>query len=331
MSTYNSKLQTNNSSLEDILQQINNLPDKGTGGEDVSSETTEYTTKLTELENTITEIENELKTKGTPAIPTPTISVSSSGLITATAGDKSATQQLSTQAAKTVTPTTSSQTAVASGKYTTGAITVGAIPSSYVKPSATKSATTYTPSTSNQTIAAGTYCSGAQTIKGDVNLKAENIKSGISIFGITGTASGSDNLETVTSELETKVANLNAILEGKASGGAGGTATIPTCTVEIVSKNGQINAGAVVRFINNEVVPSFIGKYINNDETGSLTATITDVICNSPIIIRAIPSYIIPAYSVENATYKYLDYDTWYFISSTTPNTISKIEIRDDD
>lgn len=82
---------------------------------------------------------------------TPTISVSSSGLITASAtqtagyvnaGTKSATKQLTTQAAKTVTPTTSSQTAVASGVYTTGAITVGAIPSSYIQPSGTLNITT---------------------------------------------------------------------------------------------------------------------------------------------------------------------------------------------
>ena len=55
-----------------------------------------------------------------------------------------------------------------------------------VKPSTTKGATTYTPTTSNQTIAAGTYCSGVQTIKGDANLVAENIKSGVNIFGVEG-------------------------------------------------------------------------------------------------------------------------------------------------
>ena len=78
------------------------------------------------------------KSVATATQATPTISVNSSGLITASAtqtagyvgaGTKSATKQLSTQAAKTVTPSTSSQTAVASGKYTTGAITVAAIPS----------------------------------------------------------------------------------------------------------------------------------------------------------------------------------------------------------
>lgn len=133
---------------------------------------------------------------------TPIISVNSSGLITATAGDKSGTKQLTTQAAKTITPTKSSQTAVTSGVYTTGVVTVAAIPSTYVKPTATKSATTYTPTTSNQTIAAGTYCSGTQTIKGDSNLVAENIKSGVSIFGVDGSLeSGGDGIEMYSTTL----------------------------------------------------------------------------------------------------------------------------------
>ena len=48
----------------------------------------------------------------------------------------------------------------------------------------------YTPSTSNQTIEAGVYLNGIQTIKGDANLVSENIKSGVSIFGVTGTYTG---------------------------------------------------------------------------------------------------------------------------------------------
>lgn len=52
-----------------------------------------------------------------------------------------------------------------------------------------KSAATYTPTTSNQTIAAGQYLSGAQTILGDADLIAGNIKSGISIFGVNGSLS----------------------------------------------------------------------------------------------------------------------------------------------
>ena len=80
------------------------------------------------------------KSVATATQATPSVSINSSGLITASAtqtagyvsaGTKSGTKQLTTQAAKTVTPTTSEQTAVASGVYTTGAIKVGAIPSTY--------------------------------------------------------------------------------------------------------------------------------------------------------------------------------------------------------
>lgn len=52
---------------------------------------------------------------------------------------------------------------------------------------ASKTAQTYTPSTSTQTIASGQYLSGTQTISGDANLVAGNIKSGVNIFGIAGT------------------------------------------------------------------------------------------------------------------------------------------------
>lgn len=84
---------------------------------------------------------------GVAAQPVPTITVGADGLITASAGEKSATKQLSTQAAKTITPTHYGIQAVAAGKYTTGNVSV----------------------------------------KGDTNLIASNIKSGVSIFGVTGT------------------------------------------------------------------------------------------------------------------------------------------------
>ena len=74
--------------------------------------------------------------------PRPSISLNqNTGIVTATAtvisawynaNSSSDTLQLSTQAATTITPTESTQTAVAANKYTTGNVTVAAIPSDYI-------------------------------------------------------------------------------------------------------------------------------------------------------------------------------------------------------
>ena len=113
MSNYNTTLQSNNTDLQEILNIINELPQQ--------------------------------------TIPIPVISVNNSGLITATAGTKSASYQLAFQPAKTITPSSISQIAVSSGQYTGGNI----------------------------------------TIAGDTNLVADNIKIGVNIFGVTGNYEGS--------------------------------------------------------------------------------------------------------------------------------------------
>ena len=106
----------------------------------------------------------------------PIISVSNTGLITASYSETvtitptvtpgyvssvadgtfsysgSDTMQLSTQAATTITPTTSQQTAVAAGKYTTGAITVAAMPSGSVTAPSSISGTSATVSTGTNTL-----------------------------------------------------------------------------------------------------------------------------------------------------------------------------------
>lgn len=93
----------------------------------------------------------------------------------------------------TVTPDETTQTITATGNYTgLGTVTVNAISSTYVGSNVSrKAATSYTPGTTNKTIAANTYLTGIQTILGDSNLIAANIKSGVSIFGVTGSYSGS--------------------------------------------------------------------------------------------------------------------------------------------
>lgn len=68
-----------------------------------------------------------------------------------------------------------------------------------------KAAATYTPGTSDQTIAAGQYLSGAQTVKGDVNLIAGNILSGKTIFGVSGSLS----VPTISQDSTTKVLSIS--------------------------------------------------------------------------------------------------------------------------
>ena len=84
--------------------------------------------------------------------------------------------------------------------YSKGVLVTGTIPS--------KGATTYTPGTTNQTIASGQYLSGTQTIAGDADLKAENIKSGVNLFGVNGTYTN-DATATAADILTGKTAYVN--------------------------------------------------------------------------------------------------------------------------
>ena len=112
-------------------------------------------------------------TPATTITANPTITVSSGGLITATAS-----------ATKSVTPT------VSAGYVSAGTAGTVSVSGSNTSQLTAKAAATYTPTTSAQTIAAGQYLTGAQTISGDANLLAENIKKDVSIFGVTGTYEG---------------------------------------------------------------------------------------------------------------------------------------------
>lgn len=107
----------------------------------------------------------------------PEITVNQDGIITASvyqtegyvlSGTKSAEHPLSTQSGKTVTPSTTQQTAVASRKYTTGNVYVA----------------------------------------GDSNLVSDNIKKGVSIFGVAGNYEGSGGTMQSKSAMPTSVSEI---------------------------------------------------------------------------------------------------------------------------
>lgn len=91
---------------------------------------------------------------------------------------------------------------------TAGYVSAGTAQSASVSLTAsvtTKAAATITPGTSNQEIASGTYLTGKQTISGDANLLAANIKSGVSIFGVAGSLTSA----TVSQDSTTKVLSIS--------------------------------------------------------------------------------------------------------------------------
>lgn len=127
-------------------------------------------------------------TPATSITATPTITVSTSGLITA-----------SVSASQSVTPT------VSAGYVSSGTAGTVSVSGSDTEQLTVQAAQTITPSTSNQTIASGTYLTGTQTILGDANLVAANIKSGVSIFSVNGSLTAA----TVSQDGVTKVLSIS--------------------------------------------------------------------------------------------------------------------------
>ena len=134
--------------------------------------------------------------------PSPTVSVNSNtGVVTAkytpVAGlvedtaEKTGTMQLTKATQPAPTATIDKSTGKVTAEYTP----VAGLVSDTGKKSAelqltAQAAQTITPGTSDKTIASGRYLTGTQTIKGDANLTAGNIKKGVSIFNISGEYEG---------------------------------------------------------------------------------------------------------------------------------------------
>ena len=189
------------------------------------------------------------------------------------------------QAAKTITPTTSSQTAVASGVYTTGAVTVAAIPSNYIIPSGTLSITsngtkdvtsyasvsvnvpsggasinnqdkTVNPSTSKQTITADSGYTGLGTVT--VNAMTTGTTTApTSISGTSATVSTGTNTLTLTKTISVTPRVTTA---GYVSAGTAGNSSV-SLTASVTTKA----AATITPGTSNQTIAA--GTYLTGTQT----------------------------------------------------------------
>lgn len=254
------------------------------------------------------------KSVATATQATPSVSINANGLITASAtqtagyvsaGTKSGTKQLTTQSSKTITPTKSTQTAVAKNVYTTGAVTVGAIPSEYI--TTTDATVTATDVLSGKTAyVKGSKVTGTMKNNGAISKTMDgiNTKSVTVPAGYTsgGTVSLTDDIDNEVDTQADLISQIATALENKAAGGidtsdatavagdilSGKTAYVKgskvTGTIASKGTSDLIQSGPVVvvpaGYYPNEVnknvgVGSISDPTVTIDASGKITATST--------------------------------------------------------
>lgn len=143
-----------------------------------------------------------------------------------------------------------------------------------------QAAKTVTPTTTEQTaVASGSFTSGAVKVAGDANLVAENIKEGVSIFGVTGTLAG--------------------------GGGAGGVSTYSH-----LDTWKQLNRGDTLT-VTMDHQPTVIAFYVSNAMVNTPQSTASSVTLNTTGNLVAVsrandgPSAPAPTITSTGFTYSY--------------------------
>ncbi len=250
----------------------------GTATTPGTSVTTNPTITLSNTTGVITASYNATKSI-TPTVTAGYISAGTAGTVRYSG---TATYSLSTQAAKTVTPTETAQTVVSSGYFTTGDVKVAGISSNYVGTNVTRiSAADMTHSGGTVTAPSGYYASalthavgnGTATTPATTLTFAPAISVDAATGKITATVSGSSNITpTVTAGY------VNAGTAGKitVSGSKtltmstkAGTTITPTETAQTVVASGYYTLGAVkVAGISS----TYIGTNVPKINSASITA-----------------------------------------------------------
>lgn len=258
-----STLQNNIASLEALIEKANALPEEKTiqSSKTVTPTTSSQTVKPDSGYDGMGQV--VVNAMPTGSVGAPSISIDANGKITATAAvnagyvdgtDKTGTKTMTTQAAKTITPTKSAQTAVASGMYTTGAVTVAAIPDQYITTT-------------------------------DATAAAEDIVTGETAYVNGSKVTGSNpyvksTTDTTVNTQADLIAEISELLEGKAVNS--GSSGVETCTVTIkASNNGRHTGYACSVLDENGRINVASSRYTATKNI----VTISNVICNTPITV----------------------------------------------
>ena len=175
----------------------------------------------------------------------------------------------------------------------------------------TKAAATITPTTTNQTIASGTYLTGTQTISGDANLVAGNIKKDVPIFGVTGSYEGSGSSSVVVSDQANSTGTTAVVTADD----------VTTLTTKTITQNGTYNASSdsvdgyssvIVNVAGAAAASGLIyetGTYTPSSDTTTPYISFTDTHSSNPIYINIIDTTETLASENSMLSWTFID---WY-------------------
>lgn len=194
--------------------------------------------------------------------------------------------------ASQVTKNVSAGSATVSGlsiANTTGIVTAtGSVTAGYVSAASptktlqltSQAAQTITPGTSDKTIASYRWLTGTQTIKGDANLTAANIKSGVTIFGVTGNLNAASFLPYPMSSSVRSISVTTPV--GQSSSSFTISATLPSSTSLVVMAMINMNITSHSMSFAMDVGSNSEYTLINYFKTGSYSVSSTRYVQTSP-------------------------------------------------
>lgn len=209
----------------------------------------------------------------TPTVSAGYVSAGTAGKITVS-GSK--TEQLTVQAAKTVTPSESAQTAVAAGVYTTGAVTVGAISSTYVGSGITqRDSDDLTVSGATITAPAGYYSAAASKSVASMTLPTAAASSATSGYTSKATIGRSTSAQYINIPTGYNATGAYYVISATPNGSVTAPSSISGTAATVSTGTNTLTLTKTVSVTPNVTTTGYISTGTAGNSSVSLTASIT--------------------------------------------------------